>query len=125
MNLRTDSANLAGWHRAMLKGALERKPDEDWTHTLAVPPAELGDVWRAGVGYALTCPNDCDQGVHVWDHAWDCRPNARKCTGAGCWSWTGSPEAGDLTAQPSLHVLAEKGGCGWHGWLRNGEMVSV
>jgi len=109
----------------MLLGALKREPDQDWSHTLAVPPAEPGDVWRFGGAYALTCPNEaCDQGVHAWDHAWDCRPNARKCSGT-CWNWSGSPEDGTLTAQPSLHVLAEKGGCGWHGWLRNGEMVSV
>lgn len=126
MNYRTDSAHLAGWHRALLSGALERKPDADYSDTLAVPPAELGDVWRAGPGYALTCPNaSCKQGVHVWDHAWDCRPGARKCDGSGCWTWTGSIEGGTLTAQPSLHVLVSKGGCGWHGWLRQGEMTAA
>lgn len=109
----------------MLLGALERKPDQDWSHTLSVPPAQPGDVWRLRAGYALTCPNErCDQGVHYWDHAWDC-PLRQDANAPPCWTWTGSPEEGTLTASPSLHVLAEKGGCGWHGWLRDGEMVSV
>lgn len=133
MRLRADSVHLAGWHRALLLGALTRKDGEDWSHTLGVPAAQPGDVWRVQrqddsgglhfVGYALTCPKeDCDQGVHFWDHAWDC-PQRTDPLAPPCWTWTGSPEAGDLTANPSLHVLAEKGGCGWHGWLRNGEMV--
>lgn len=31
-------------------------------------------------------------------------------------------EVGDLAASPSLWVVAERGGCGWHGFLRNGDM---
>jgi len=43
--------------------------------------------------------------------------------GAG-WAWDGNREAPTLT--PSINCLAEKdgkklGGCGWHGFLRNGE----
>lgn len=73
--------------------------------------------------YALTCPNAaCEQGVHLWDHAYNCPvrtdPDARPC-----WSWTGSADDSTLSASPSLHVMAELGGCGWHGWLRDGEMV--
>ena len=37
---------------------------------------------------------------------------------------SGSVEAGDLTLAPSLWHSGE-GQCGWHGWLRNGEFVSV
>ena len=45
--------------------------------------------------------------------------------GAG-WTWDGNREAPTLS--PSIHCLAEKdgqklAGCGWHGWLRNGEFV--
>lgn len=123
MRLRTDSAHLAGWHRALNLGALVQKPGEDWRDTLAAPPAEPGDVWRLHVGYALTCPKtDCTAGVHYWDHAWNC-PRRYERDAPSCWQWSGSPEDGTLSATPSLHVLAERGGCGWHGWLRNGQMV--
>lgn len=112
----------------------------------AFEPAQPGDVWRIRWvegdprrqtyrhdapddwpigGYALWCPNEaCDYGVHVWDHAMDCPApfGACKYNRTSCWEWSGTPEDGTLTAHPSLWV---KGGCGWHGFLRSGEMQSV
>lgn len=35
------------------------------------------------------------------------------------WEWDGDLDSPTLS--PSLH---KQGGCGWHGWLRNGEFVS-
>lgn len=131
MNLRTDSAHIAGWRRAYQLGAApeinvrwalsDLAPDES-----AITAAQPGDVWSIGdgmKGYCLTCPNAaCIEGIHCWTHVRDCSQR-KDPSHLSCWTWTGSPEAGDLTAQPSLHVVAEWGGCGWHGWLRAGEMV--
>lgn len=84
------------------------------------------------VGYALTCPKaDCETGAHLWDHAHECHAGHTidgavqlciKGPDRGCWDWTGSAADGTLSASPSLHCSAELGGCGWHGWLHNGEM---
>lgn len=102
----------------------------------ATPPAEPGDCWRlthfeggALAGYAIACPQ-CRE-VHYWGSANNCgsrRPRdgggwACEHTGRGsCWDWTGSAEEGTLTASPSLLATAPAL-CGWHGWLRNGELV--
>lgn len=103
---------------------------------VGVEPAQPGDCWRAhwhalsGVGpiagYAICCPK-CLQ-VHSWTSARNCKPCPHQGIGS-CWQWSGSAEDGTLTASPSLHALA-KGpkvgidghGCGWHGWLQNGEL---
>ena len=133
MRLRTDSLHIAGWKRSAELGARQVDPDDNDVSThpdyAAIEPAQPGDVWilrnqNGGiVGYGLTCPNEaCDQGAHAWDHARDC-PHRYERDAPPCWTWTGSIEDGTLTATPSLHVVKEWGGCGWHGWLRNGEMV--
>lgn len=145
MRLRSDSLHVAGWKRAHdLRGCACEGADldsESYGHVshlaeyAGVEPAREGDVWVGrgfrgeAVGYGLTCPEPtCAEGAHVWTHAFDCpagrSPDAAcKTGGAGCWTWTGSPAEGDLSAAPSLHVLASRGGCGWHGWLRAGRMV--
>jgi hypothetical protein len=73
--------------------------------------------------YGLVCPvPNCQAGVHVWHHAYDCPAGdtfgadckrAAAATPGGstirkrgsCWDWTGSVEGGDLTASPSLQVI--------------------
>lgn len=30
-----------------------------------------------------------------------------------------------MTISPSVYQPKEKGGCGWHGWVRNGEIISL
>lgn len=132
MRLRTDSLHVAGWKRSADLGARAVQSADDvstLTDYANIEAAQLGDVWeihnQAGaiVGYGLTCPNvRCDQGAHAWDHAFDC-PIRYQPDAPGCWTWSGSVADGTLTASPSLHVLEERGGCGWHGWLRDGEMV--
>jgi hypothetical protein len=88
------------------------------------------------VGYALTCPNErCRFGTHEWTHASNCnlkitsevigsQPRCQhEAEHRSCWEWTGTIEEGTLTATPSLLSPEASGGCGWHGFLRNGEMV--
>lgn len=104
----------------------------------ATPPAQPGDIWRVHwyaedaegshidgpfAGYDVCCPG-CLR-VHAWTTAINCsQKNAQgRCPHEGqssCWSWSGSAEAGTLTASPSLHSVPDRGGCGWHGWLQNG-----
>lgn len=100
----------------------------------ATPPAQPGDIWRVfwraedsegnGIngpfaGYYICCPG-CKQ-VHAWTTALNCLPKPCPHEGkSSCWAWSGSAEAGTLTASPSLYSVKENGGCGWHGWLQNG-----
>lgn len=152
MRLRADDFRIAGWKRVHDLHSCTHTPEEisaseapavagGTRHVAHMPDhalieaAQPGDVWRVIgpedqlLGYALTCPRaECDQGVHDWTHAYDCGywPDRECKAGPGrtsCWEWTGSPEAGDLTASPSLHCVAERGGCGFHGWLKNGVLA--
>lgn len=149
MRLRTDSWMAAGWKRAAATGArtdvAQSILDDD------IPAAELGDVWIMRqspkdvstmnfgnseadwpiVGYALTCPNPtCRFGVHDWTWANNCEQKlpeggprcAHRRDRRSCWEWSGTIEDGTLTASPSLHSPENLGGCGWHGYLRDGEM---
>jgi hypothetical protein len=115
---------------------------QGWENT---PKTEPGDVWRIfyhhevdGVqvddqiaGYAICCIA-CGR-VHVWTSARNCNqkvpmPWGESCVHreahTSCWTWTGSAEAGTLTAAPSLQVLKEHclWGCGWHGFIQNGDI---
>lgn len=39
------------------------------------------------------------------------------------WEWDG--DRNEPTLAPSIHRVPERGGCGWHGFLRRGTWVSV
>lgn len=149
IRFRSDNAHLADdaarvdrgeeplWHNA--------DDPELLNHRIALP----GDTWRVRwnkndgegpiAGYAICCPG-CKQ-VHHWCTALNCEPkipwsvigtDGKEYTGThcrhegngSCWEWSGSAEDGTLTATPSLHCLSDRGGCGWHGFLTNGEMRS-
>jgi Family of unknown function (DUF6527) len=119
----------------------------------ATPLPEPGDTWRvrwygsdAMAGYDICCPK-CRE-IHGWTTATNCgsrralpeweytdpttgvksmKPGGFTCDHSGvgsCWNWQGSAEDNAMTASPSLWCQEEKGGCGWHGWLQNGEMRS-
>jgi hypothetical protein len=130
---------------------------EGWTTWLERnEPARPGDVWRvrqnpAGPNvmlssgerydwpiacYVLVCPLPrCPDGAHQWHHAYDC--SAGDTYGAACkrgpgrlscWDWSGSIEAGNLNAAPSLQVLpSDPPGltCEYHGFLRQGVMTNA
>jgi hypothetical protein len=120
---------------------------EEWD---ATPPAQPGDawvvrMWKAGdipldqlpfIGYDICCPT-CRH-VHGWTWALNC-PSRRSYTITGtdgqqytawtcdhqqrdesCWTWTGHPDLGTLSASPSLHADPAHGGCGFHAVLTNG-----
>jgi hypothetical protein len=134
MRLRADSGFIAGWKFGHDRVGCQCGPDLNHVAHIAryadIAPAELGDVWPitssdgSTIGYILTCPNPaCSRGVHAWTHAGNCE-HRDHAPHQSCWTWTGSPEDGTLTATPSLQVIASgPGDCSWHGWLRAGEMV--
>jgi hypothetical protein len=140
-NFRTDSAHYAELARTPDK-AREYYGNDPATleEILRTPPAQPGDLWRIHwhseaeppplAGYAIGCPRCLE--VHRWTSANNCHEgevdglcvHERSQNGGrlgSCWTWTGSAEEGTLTASPSL--LNNQ--CGWHGWLRNGELREV
>lgn len=148
IRFRTDSSFAADDAARVLRGHNAMWFDND--ELKDVEPAQPGDCWRvrwartvdmpegaegAIAGYAICCPK-CKQ-VHNWTSARNCPRVDGVCKHSGlgsCWTWTGSAEEGTLTASPSLHSLdddndggaADNGtGCGWHGYLRNGELVEA
>ena len=138
------------WHYADMraKGSVT-EPFESWGLTQAqydaIEPAKPGDIWRSRwhaengqgpiAGYAICCPK-CGS-VHPWTTATNCsfqltqhsytddkgqQKTYNTCGHSGtgsCWDWTGSAEDGTLSANPSLLCHT----CGYHGWLRNGELT--
>jgi len=147
MRLRTDDFRTAGYKRAHKLGARKEtsppilkkrtpvaKPGDVWVIRMAVEKDEMWTSPRKGkgaiVGYALTCPNEaCPFGVHDWTWANNCtaKTSQSRCQHMAerrsCWDWTGSIKDDSLTAAPSLHSPTELGGCGWHGWLRDGRLT--
>lgn len=153
MNLRTDGFRHAGWKRAAavlgrddVAQAILDDPipaaalGDVWVIRAVTPPegeTEGAFPWTSAhesegpiLGYAMTCPNEaCRFGVHDWVWASNC--SSRRANGTcehsdarrSCWNWTGSVEAGDLSAQPSLFSPADSGGCGFHGFLTNGVLA--
>jgi hypothetical protein len=106
---------------------------------LSVEQTAAGMTEGPIAGYEITCIK-CKRN-HAWTTSTNCstikdRPwsyvdadgvtqsgVAKVCDHSGvgsCWVWTGSPEAGDLTASPSLWCREDLGGCGYHGFLQNG-----
>ena len=78
---------------------------------------------RHGVGVLLDCPCGCDRQLYVpFTNPIDGGPPVND--GHATWQRTGETfEA--LTTTPSILRSKEKGGCGWHGFITNGEIVSV
>lgn len=73
--------------------------------------ALIGDTTRElaircpGCGRLSSLPLDSRERSDSWMHSGDL------VTGAG------------LTLSPSVHHTVERGGCGWHGWMRVGRWV--
>jgi hypothetical protein len=141
IRLRTDHRYIAAM-KALGKPRVESGDDPTWCTQEewdATPAAEPGDIWGpvewyghpgSLAGYDIACPKCHD--VHGWTTARNCS-SRRALPGGGftcdheaahgsCWTWTGSAADGTLSASPSLHCDASIGGCGWHGFLTNGEL---
>ena len=76
---------------------------------------------RHGVGMVFDCPcGKCGVQCQVeFTVAIDGNPWRLKA-----WNRTGATFE-TMTLQPSIHRAKRLGGCGWHGWIRNGEVTGV
>lgn len=70
-------------------------------------------------GIHFLCPKGCDHYVGVWFR--DRKATPTEEPGPARWAVSGSSLA-DLTLSPSINLTGP--GCGWHGWIRNGEVTS-
>lgn len=78
---------------------------------------------RHGVGVLFDCPCGCDSPCYV--------PFANPLDGGAAltpehpiWQRTGDTFE-TLTLTPSILRSKERGGCGWHGFITNGEALTV
>jgi hypothetical protein len=80
---------------------------------------------RKGVGVLLTCPcGNCDDMHDLYvpfTNPIDGGPPVND--GHATWQRTGDTFE-TLTLTPSILRSKEKGGCGWHGFITNGEIAS-
>jgi len=77
---------------------------------------------RHGVGVLLDCPCGCDRQLYVpFANPIDGGPPVND--GHASWQRTGDTFE-TLTLTPSILRMKEKGGCGWHGFITNGEVTS-
>lgn len=75
---------------------------------------------RVGVGVEFDCPDGCGRPCFVpFSNPLDGGPALEKG-----WNRTGeTPET--LTLAPSIFRNPARGGCGWHGFIRHGEVVQA
>ncbi len=77
---------------------------------------------RHGIGMLFDCPcGKCGPGMVEFSNPLD--GGAPLTTSSPKWKRTGDTFE-TLTLHPSVHMVKEKGGCGWHGWIKNGEVTS-
>lgn len=77
---------------------------------------------QTGIGLVFDCPCGCDTPCHVMF--------ANPLDGSEKWEqgpwWQRTGETFEtLTLSPSILRDPKKGGCGWHGFIRNGEIVNA
>ena len=79
---------------------------------------------REGIGLMFDCPCGCTARAFVtFSNPLDGRgPFTEKFR--PLWKRTGEYFE-TMTLTPSIHRIKNLGGCGWHGWLTNGELKSV
>ncbi len=79
---------------------------------------------RHGIGMTFDCPcGSCkERGYLSFSNPTDGGP-PRINEGEPTWERSGITFE-ELTLTPSIHRVKEKGGCGWHGWIKNGNVAS-
>ena len=79
---------------------------------------------RIGVGMTFDCPCGCGvRGYVAFTNPLDNGP-PRLNPGEPSWERNGK-DFETITLAPSILKAKEKGGCGWHGYFRNGEVITV
>lgn len=81
---------------------------------------------RAGVGIEFSCPcGKCGIDCYIpFENPLDGGPPYDKRPNLPHWKRTGDTFE-TLTLSPSILRSVAKGGCGWHGWIRNGEVLTA
>lgn len=99
----------------------------DGIYNADMTPAPL----RHGIGLLFDCPKGClsdieDRGVerHYVSLANPLDGGAPFEANRSLWTRTGE-DFETLTLTPRIHSVVEKGGCGWHGWITNGEVTGA
>ncbi len=98
---------------------------------------DLSPAWidsaggRKGVMLAFDCPCGKKEPTDYCEDIHRCMIPLRNPLDGGprfderpSWERTGEDFA-TLTLSPSVNRPVSIGGCGWHGWIRNGEVISV
>lgn len=79
---------------------------------------------RHGIGLTFDCPCGCGiRGYVSFANPLD-GGKPRLSPDEPSWQRTGDTFE-TLTLSPSIHRIPDRGGCGWHGWVRNGEVTSA
>jgi len=75
---------------------------------------------REGIGLSFKCPCGCGDRVYVdFSNPLDGQPPHR----ADGHTWE---RTGETLEEHTLHPSIQRvGGCNWHGWVRNGEVLTV
>ena len=81
---------------------------------------------RKGIGLMFDCPcGKCDERHRVYVAISNPLDGGSPITDKGEPSWSRDGDTFEgLTLSPSINKPTSIGGCGWHGWIRNGEVIS-
>jgi hypothetical protein len=90
--------------------------ESEYHYKLGIPRPE-----RYGIGVAFDCPCGCGMPSMIeFANPLDGKPPYR--TDVALWQRTGETFE-TLTITPSILRKRERGGCGWHGFITNGEVT--
>lgn len=77
---------------------------------------------QSGVGMSFDCPCGCDMRGYVdFANPLDGSKNRGK---SPQWSRSGE-DFETLSLHPSINRPISEGGCGWHGWIKEGEVTEA
>lgn len=99
--------------------------EPEWTKWISDKESRRVNTMAEADGLWFLCPvcieaNNGPIGTHMV-LCWQPQVPLTTSPAPGRWTMTGTSFE-DLTLHPSVH-LAGKGGCGWHGFVKNGEVT--
>lgn len=112
-----NASNIIGEAADPAESAGDNWPHDDgrWPQTCACGYAfTAGDQWQRKDSEIYRLPDGAE---FAFSRSLG---TTQAATGGGCWTVTGIPP--DITASPSIWHNSPHG---WHGWIRNGELVQA